>query len=435
MMHNLLDGKETLAIVGIGYVGLRVCIEFAKVYKKVIGFDSDTDRIKELQNRIDRNNDVQLQDTLDSSLIFTDKEDLLRKARFFIVSVPTPVDHNFLPDLNILRNVSEVIGRNLNAGAVVVYESTVYPGVTEEELVPVLERCSGLKCGTDFKVAYSPERVNFGDNEHRLSNTAKVVAAQDDETASLLQEVYGQVVKAGIHKAPDIKTAEAAKIIENIQRDLNLALVNELAMIFRKLGLDFRAVLEAASTKWNFVMYEPGLVGGHCIGVDPYYLAYRALQKGYHPEVILAGRRVNNYMGRFVAQEAVKELLKSGKNMKQAKALVMGLAFKENIGDIRNTRVKDVVDELQEWGVDVRVYDPLVSKQKALREYNITLEDDLFSQKDVDMIILTVKHESFKHIPLEKLRGLCTDAPVLVDVKSMVNKEEAVRLGFNYWRL
>lgn len=435
MISDLLKGKKLLGVVGLGYVGLRVCVEFSKVFNRVIGFDIDTNRIKELRAKKDRNNDLSPQDLDGKAVLFTDDERVLKEVSFFIVSVPTPVDENSIPDLRSLVKASEIIGRNLSRKAVVVYESTVYPGVTEEKAVPILERVSGLKCGVDFKVGYSPERINFGDNEHTLVNTSKIISAQDEETLVLLEEVYGRVVKAGVYKAPDIKTAEAAKVIENVQRDLNVALVNELAMIFHRLGLDTQEVLKATSTKWNFVIYEPGLVGGHCIGVDPYYLAYKAIQTGYYPEVILSGRRVNNYMGRYVAQETVKQLLKVGKSPKDSRILIMGLAFKEDVSDTRNTRVKDIIDELKEWGVEAEVYDPLVPSEAALQEYGIKLVERIEEIKGLDGIIVALRHKPFVNLPLEKLRSLCKEGPILIDVKSIYQKDEVARLGFHYWRL
>ncbi|MBI4837665.1 MAG: nucleotide sugar dehydrogenase [Nitrospirae bacterium] len=429
--------KNTIAIVGLGYVGLPLAMELSKVFN-VIGFDIKKTRIKELASGVDINREFskkELSRSIGTKIDFTDNPAKLRNAQIIIIAVPTPIDEHKIPDLSPLKSSSELVGRNFQKGAVVVYESTVYPGVTEEICVPIIEKASGMKCGRDFKVGYSPERVNPGDKVHSVTGIVKVVSAQDKKTTDLLAKVYGSVVKAGIHKAPDIKTAEAAKVIENIQRDLNIALVNELAIIFNKMGIDTKEVLKAAGTKWNFLPFQPGLVGGHCIGVDPYYLTFKAQALGYHPEVILSGRRINDNMGRYIAEHTVKQLINSGIPVKKSKILILGLTFKENLRDTRNTRVIDIYNELRDYGVKVFIHDPHAIKEEVLEEYGLSLIDRPESKKPFDGIILAVRHNEYCNHTLGYFKKLCNSKSVLIDIKSVFKKEMAVKAGFNYWRL
>jgi len=424
---------RTIAVVGLGYVGLPLAVAFAKKWP-VIGFDVNPERVRELREGRDRNDEVDASALSQSGIEFTDDPERLARANFYIVAVPTPVDRANQPDLSRLVRASETVGKTLGKGDMVVYESTVYPGVTEEVCVPVLERASGLRCGEDFKVGYSPERLNPGDREHTFERITKVVAAIDPESLDLAAEVYGSVVEAGIYRAPDIKTAEAAKVIENTQRDLNIALMNELAMIFHRLGLDTMSVLAAAGTKWNFLHFRPGLVGGHCIGVDPYYLTHKAQAAGYHPQVILAGRRINDGMGKYIAEQTVKLLIQQEVNVRQAQVAMLGLAFKENIRDIRNTRSVDIVRELNDYGVRTRVHDPLVLPADAEREYGLRLsaEGELAGS---DAVILAVGHDAFKNKGPGWVRSLLRrpSRGVVVDVKSLFGPEDFPQAA--YWRL
>lgn len=434
LVKDFLNHKKSIAVVGLGYVGLPLAVEFAKVFN-VIGFDIKKHRINELSLGIDSTGETSKKQLQSSKIDFTNDPRKLRLSSIIIIAVPTPIDEHKIPDIYPLKSASEIVGRYLQKGAVVVYESTVYPGVTEEICVPIIEKFSGLSCGKDFKVGYSPERINPGDKTHGISGIVKVVSAQDKKTTDLLAWIYGSVVKAGIHKAPDIKTAEAAKVIENIQRDLNIALVNELAIIFNRMGIDTKSVLDAASTKWNFLRFEPGLVGGHCIGVDPYYLTFKAQSIGYHPEVILSGRRINDNMGRYIAANTIKQLINSARSVKKSKILILGLTFKENISDVRNTRVIDIYNELKEYGVDVFVHDPYADKKEVFNEYGLSLIQKPESKKPFDGIILAVKHNEYRKYTLGYLKKLCNGNPVLIDVKALFKREEAIKAGFHYWRL
>ncbi|MEK7332592.1 MAG: nucleotide sugar dehydrogenase [Nitrospirota bacterium] len=435
MIDNLKRGKKAIAIVGLGYVGLPLAVEFGKVLGKVIGFDVKKQRIEELSKGIDITGETAGKDLKKARIDFTADPKRLKEASIIIVAVPTPIDEHKIPDLKPLESASRLIGENIGKGSTVVFESTVYPGVTEEFCVPIIERYSGLKCGKDFSVGYSPERINPGDKVHNLPNIIKVVAGGDKKTAELLAQVYGLVVKAGIHKAPDIRTAEAAKVIENIQRDLNIALINELAIIFHKLGLDTKDVLDAASTKWNFLRFEPGLVGGHCIGVDPYYLTFKAQSIGYHPEVILAGRRINDSMGKYIAEQTIKHLIKSGRAVKGSKILILGFTFKDDIKDIRNTRVIDIYNELKEYGVSPYVHDQYASHKDVLKEYGIKLIHKPEDKKPYDGVVVAVRHKAYAGYSLKYLKGLCNSNPLLIDVKGLYKKEAALSAGLNYWRL
>jgi UDP-N-acetyl-D-galactosamine dehydrogenase len=425
--------NRNVSVIGLGYVGLPVAVAFGKI-KKTIGFDTNSARIQELRGGNDHNGEVLAEDLRSADVLFTDQLDNLRKADFHIVAVPTPVDDANQPDLTPVRKASETVGKALKAGDIVVYESTVYPGATEEECVPILERFSGLVCGRDFKVGYSPERINPGDKEHTFTKIKKVVSGQDEETLEIVACVYESVVLAGVHRAPSIKVAEAAKVIENTQRDINIALMNELAIIFDRLGIDTGDVLEAAGTKWNFVKFMPGLVGGHCIGVDPYYLTHKAEKVGYIPQVILAGRRINDGMGKFVAQRTIKEMLIAGHNILGSTVTVLGLTFKEDCPDLRNSRVIDIIHELKDFGIQVQVHDPLANATEALREYGVELIK-MERLKPAAAIIVAVAHESYRKMSANDLRSLMTQNPVVIDVKSIFNANVLKRSGIKIWRL
>ena len=425
--------KPKIAVVGLGYVGLPLAVAFAKHFP-VIGFDINPSRIEELKQGIDRTNEVETEDILNPNIVYTTDETLLREADIVIVTVPTPTDKYKNPDLRFLKSATQTVGRNLKNGTIVVYESTVFPGCTEEVCVPILEEESGLTWKRDFFVGYSPERINPGDKKHRLENIVKVVAGDTPQTAQKLAEIYSKVVKAGVHVAPSIKVAEAAKVIENTQRDINIALMNELAMLFDKLGIDTRDVLEAAGTKWNFLKFEPGLVGGHCIPEDPYYLAYKAREIGFHPQLILAGRRINDYTPIFVAQKVVKLLIKAGKVVQNSKILVMGITFKENVPDVRNSKVVDLIKELEDYGIRVSVHDPIADPEEVRRYYGIDLIKDLKENAPYDGIVVAVKHKEFLNLKPEHFKELVGENPVFVDIKAIYPKEEFSK-SFLYWRL
>jgi len=433
-MSKQKSANRNIAVVGLGYVGLPIAVAFGK-RSQVIGFDINKAKIEELRNGIDRTGEVSSADLKASQVQYTAEPADLKSADFLIVAVPTPIDHALQPDLKALRMSSELIGKHMAPGTIVVYESTVYPGVTEEVCVPILEKTSGLKAGVDFKVGYSPERINPGDREHTLEKIVKVVSAQDQESLEIVAETYALVVTAGVHKAPSIKAAEAAKVIENTQRDLNIALMNELALIFQRLGIDTKAVLDAAGTKWNFLKFSPGLVGGHCIGVDPYYLTHKAESVGYHPEVILAGRRINNGMGKFVAEQAIKRLTQLNRPTKELRIAVLGLTFKENVPDLRNSRVPDIIKELQEYGVQILVHDPLAEPEEAVEEYGIHLSP--WEQvKNVDGLILAVPHRAYADMTVQELlkplRSL--QEGVVIDVKWLLDHSK-LPPSLLYWRL
>ncbi len=431
------EDKDKICIIGLGYVGLPLSVLFSKKFK-VIGFDINPQRIEELQKGYDRTKEVSKEALKNSNIEFTDKPKKISEAKVIIITVPTPIDKHNIPDLGPIKSATKTVGKYMKKGSTIIYESTVYPGLTEEECIPILEKESGLKWKKDFWVGYSPERVNPGDKEHTIDKIIKVVSGDTPETLKFLAWLYGSVITAGIHKAPDIKTAEAAKVIENTQRDLNIALMNELSIIFNKMGLDTKAVLEAAATKWNFLRFEPGLVGGHCIGVDPYYLTFKAQAIGYHPEVILAGRRINDYMGKFVAENTVKKLIQAGKAVDGSKVLILGFTFKENISDIRNTKVIDIYNELKEYGIDVYVYDPHADPEEVKKEYGIELIDEIEKEKPYDAVIVAVRHKEFiEKFNFSRFKELMDngDRPVLIDIKGIYDKEEAAAQGFLYWRL
>ena len=421
--EDFAEGKEKIAVIGLGYVGLPLAVMLAEKFR-VIGFDVNPERVEELRRGFDRTGEVETEKLKRVSIKFTNDEEELSECRLIIITVPTPIDSHKIPDLTAVKAATKLVAERMKPGTVVVYESTVYPGVTEEVCVPILEKVSGLRYMEEFKVGYSPERVNPGDKEHTIDRVVKVVAGCDEETLELLSAVYGSVVKAGVHRAPNIKTAEAAKVIENTQRDLNIALMNELALICHRIGIDTKEVLEAAATKWNFLRFEPGLVGGHCIGVDPYYLTFKAQELGYYPEVILAGRRINDYMGKFVAESTVKLMIKEGKQVLNAKVLIMGITFKENIRDVRNTRVVDIYEELKSFGVKPFVYDPRAIPEEVEREYGIRLLSFPEEKSPYDAIIVAVKHEEFKTLTPEFFRKISASKPVILDVKGIYDKSK-----------
>ena len=430
----LQQGKETLAVVGLGYVGLPLAVALSR-HMKVMGFDISAQRVKELQDGHDRTREVDDGKLQAADVRYTCDPAELKQAAVIIVAVPTPIDGHRSPDLTPVVGASKTVGQNMSRGCVVVYESTVYPGLTEEICVPILERESGLAFGKDFTIGYSPERINPGDKVHTLETITKVVSGSDGPTADLLVKVYGSVVTAGFVRASSIKVAEAAKVIENTQRDINIALMNELALIFNRLGIDTLEVLEAAGSKWNFLPFRPGLVGGHCIGVDPYYLTYKAEEIGCHPEVILAGRRINDGMGKYVAEVCVKRLINADKHVKGARVGLLGFTFKENVPDIRNTRVVDIIAELKEYGITALVHDPEADAAEALHEYGQHLLP-LSDLNKLDVLILAVSHEVFRQLSPQVIRSMFVEGKVLLmDIKGFWGKQEMLDAGFDLWRL
>jgi UDP-N-acetyl-D-galactosamine dehydrogenase len=424
---------EKVAVIGLGYVGLPVALAFARKFPGCIGFDIHEEKVKELRSGYDRNKEVPAEVLKATTLNMTSDLKALAGCTFFVVAVPTPVDHNNVPDLTPVVKASETVGKALSKGAVVVYESTVYPGVTEEICGPILEKISGLKCGPDFTLGYSPERINPGDKEHVLEKITKVVSGQDGPTLDRVAAAYGAIIDAGVHRAQSIKVAEAAKVIENTQRDLNVALMNELALIFDRMGIRTADVLAAAGTKWNFLKFKPGLVGGHCIGVDPYYLTMKAQQLGYQPEVILAGRRINNSMGSYVAQRLVKMLIHANIPVKGAKIGVLGLTFKEDCNDLRNSKVPDIVTELRQFGIDAMIHDPLANGPEAVHEYGLQLSP-IESFKSLDGLVFAVSHKQYVEMGTPKVCELVRDGGVVADVKSALDPAKITR-GIHYWSL
>jgi UDP-N-acetyl-D-galactosamine dehydrogenase len=455
LYERIVNREEKISLVGLGYVGMPIAVAFARKVD-VIGFDINKEKIKLYQNGIDPTKEVGNEVIKNTTVEFTSDEAKLREARFHIVAVPTPVKNDHTPDLAPVESASRTLGRNLTKGSIVVFESTVYPGVTEDVCVPILEKESGLKCGIDFKVGYSPERINPGDKIHRLETIVKVVSGMDEETLDTIAKVYELVVEAGVYRAKSIKVAEAAKVIENSQRDINIAFMNELSIIFNKMGIDTKAVLEAAGTKWNFLNFTPGLVGGHCIGVDPYYLTYKAEQMGYHSQIILSGRKINDNMGKYIAESTVKQMIKANKQINGAKVVIFGVTFKENCPDVRNTKVVDVIRELEEYGIEVKVVDPVADKDELWREYRIH-STEMENIKDVDAVIFAVPHDEFKSISINEIKNMYKTTGlfnievlneiaatsemtehnnyVLIDIKGLFNREEAENAGFLYWRL
>lgn len=416
---------KKIAIIGLGYVGLPLAVEFGKTeLAPVIGFDIDNKKIEELKQEIDRNKELTREELAKTKIEYTNNPLLLKQADFIIVAVPTPITQAKIPDLSLVKNASQLVGQNLAKGTIIVFESTVYPGVTEDICLPIIEKESGLKCGQDWKIGYSPERINPGDKEHTINKIIKIVSGMDKETLEEIAEVYSLICQAGIYKAPNIKTAEAAKVIENIQRDLNIALVNELSIIFAKLGINTKEVIEAAGTKWNFHKYQPGLVGGHCIGVDPYYLTYRTQELGYNPEVILAGRHINDRMPEYIADLMIHSLVEAGKVVQGARVLVMGLTFKEDIRDTRNSKINETIKKLQSYGVYVLGYDPNLYKEEV-EKFGVEYVKNLATMDKVDGIILATLHQQFKQMQLSDFLPYFNGKGhgVLVDVKSHLLKE------------
>lgn len=432
LYNDLINGKESLSLVGLGYVGMPIAVAFAK-HLKVIGFDINAEKVSKYLSGTDPTREVGDDAVAESGVDFTCDEKRLKEAKFHIVAVPTPINKDKTPDLRPVMGASRTLGRNLQKGSVIVYESTVYPGVTEEICVPILEEASGLKWGKDFFVGYSPERINPGDKEHRLETITKIVSADNADTLETVSAVYSLVAKAGVYRAESIKVAEAAKVIENSQRDINIAFMNELSVIFDKLGIDTKAVLEAAGTKWNFLNFKPGLVGGHCIGVDPYYLTYKAEQSGYRSRIILAGRQINDDMGKYIAGTLVKKLISTGSPVKNARVAILGFTFKENCPDTRNTKVVDIIDELKEYGISPLVYDPIADSEEAFKEYGIH-----FCSKDaltgLDAVVIAVSHREFEALDVKALSEMLS-GKIVFDIKGMFGKEECESAGLLYWRL
>jgi len=435
-LESITSRQDKIAVVGLGYVGLPLAVAFAH-QAEVVGFDISARKIAELRQGFDATGEVSEEQLQAVQMSYSDDPVQLATARFIIVTVPTPIDQARKPDLRPVESASRCIGRQLQRGSIVVYESTVYPGVTEEVCVPILEAESGLKCGVDFKVGYSPERINPGDKVHTVDKIIKVVSGQDTETLETVADLYGLVVAAGVYRAASIKVAEAAKVIENTQRDLNIALMNELAIIFGKLDIPTHEVLAAAGTKWNFLPFVPGLVGGHCIGVDPYYLTHKAEMVGYHPQVILAGRKINDGMGKYVAEQTVKKLIQAGKMVKGARVLVLGLTFKEDVPDIRNTKVVDILAELDEYGVISLVHDPHADPEETRSEYSLELVD-LAPDVVYDAVVLAVNHQVFADLDAARLKALTgsgTGEGVVIDVKALLDRRAVEAAGMVYWSL
>lgn len=437
LFKNLIKRKEKMSVIGLGYVGLPLAIAFARV-ADVIGFDISKEKIQHYLDGIDVTKEVGNEALRKSTALFTWEEKFIKDCKFHIVAVPTPINADKTPDLKPIIGASRTVGRNLAKGSIVVFESTVYPGVTEDICVPIIEDESGLKCGIDFKVGYSPERINPGDRVHRLETIVKVVAGMDDESLGEIVNIYEMVVRAGVHKAPSIKVAEAAKVIENCQRDINIAFMNELSIIFNKMGIDTKAVLEAAGTKWNFMNFNPGLVGGHCIGVDPYYLTYKAEQIGYHSQIILSGRRINDDMGKYVAENLIKKLVKANIPVKNAKVAIFGFTFKENCPDTRNTKVIDIVNELNEYGIKPMITDPIADAAETKREYGVKL-CALNEITEVDAVVLAVAHFEFLKLTeadFDKFyKDVANENKVLLDIKGLLDRRLYEAAGYRYWRL
>lgn len=442
LAKQLISNKITLGLVGLGYVGLPIAASFAKKGVQVLGFDIDDKKISELKQGKDRTNEISTEqlNKISSHIKFTNNPIELSNCKIIIVAVPTPINHQKQPDLTPLIRASQCIGENIKKGTYVIYESTVYPGVTEETCIPVIENNSNLSWKNgDFFVGYSPERINPGDTEHTLEKIVKIVSGQNDETCNEIAKIYEIVIEAGVHQAESIKVAEAAKVIENTQRDLNIALMNELSLIFNKMGLNTKAILEAAGTKWNFLKFHPGLVGGHCIGVDPYYLTSKAEQLGYHPEVVLAGRKINDNMANHIAQQTVKEMIKTGKKIKDASALILGLTFKENVPDFRNSKTFDIIKELNSYGINISVSDPYIKNlpDEIQNQYNFT-PIELAKAENYDVVIVATPHQEFKKITVSQLKSFYsedTERPIVIDIRWMFDKRELEKEGFTYWSL
>ena len=437
LYEKIVKGEEKISLVGLGYVGMPIAVAFSKKVG-VIGFDLNKQKIALYQEGKDPTCEVGDEAIKNCKVEFTSDEAKLKEAKFHIVAVPTPVNQDKTPDLTPVIGASTILGRNLTKGSIVVYESTVYPGVTEDVCVPVLEKESGLKCGVDFKVGYSPERINPGDKVHRLENITKIVSGMDEETLDEIAKVYELVIEVGVHRASCIKVAEAAKVVENSQRDINIAFMNELAMVFDRMGIDTEEVVQAMNTKWNALGFRPGLVGGHCIGVDPYYFVYQAENLGYHSQIIASGRKVNDGMGEFVADAIIKKLILANKVVRKAKVVILGITFKENCPDTRNSKVEDIIIRLREYGIEPVVVDPWANPVDAQKEYNVTLAS-MDDAKNADCIVFAVAHNEFKELSIDEIDALFAPADdaekVVIDVKSILDKKEITKKGYSYWRL
>lgn len=437
LYNKIVEKQEKISVVGLGYVGMPIAVAFAKKVD-VIGFDLNKKKIDLYKSGIDPTNEVGDDEIKKTTVEFTANETKLKEAKFHIVAVPTPINSDKTPDLSPVEGASRILGRNLTTGSIVVYESTVYPGVTEDVCIPILEQESGLKCGVDFKIGYSPERINPGDKVYRLENIIKIVSGMDEESLDEIAKVYELVIEVGVHRAGSIKVAEAAKVVENSQRDINIAFMNELAMVFDRMGIDTKEVIEAMNTKWNALGFTPGLVGGHCIGVDPYYFVYEAEKLGYHSQIILSGRKINDGMGKFVADAIIKKLILANKVVRQAKVVILGLTFKENTPDTRNSKVVDIINSLREYGIEPVVVDPEVDAEEAMHEYSINLVE-IKDVKEADCIVLAVGHDTFKQMSwdyFDKLFGnLEINERIIIDVKSILNKNKIEEKGYSYWRL
>lgn len=436
LFEKLQEKKEKISVIGLGYVGLPLAIEFAKKYD-VVGYDINEEKLDMYRKGVDVTDEVGDEAVKNTTMTFTSNEKDLQSCKFHVVAVPTPINLDKTPNLDPVTSATETVARNMAKGSIVVYESTVYPGTTEEICIPILEEVSGMKCGEGFKVGYSPERINPGDKVNTLTKITKVVSGCDEEALKEISAVYDSIIEAGVFEAESIKVAEAAKVIENSQRDINIAFMNELSMVFNRMDIDTKAVLEAASTKWNFLKFTPGLVGGHCIGVDPYYFTYKAEQLGYHSQIISSGRKINDDMGKYVGGEVIKQMIKAKMDVVDGtRVAVLGLTFKENVGDVRNTKVIDVIEELKEYGVDPIVYDPHANPEEVLQEFGIRLAD-IEEVKEMDTIVFAVPHKVLlEKYSLDELSKLYrSDNKVLIDIKSVFNRKEAEAKGFRYWSL
>ncbi|GAF65024.1 UDP-N-acetyl-D-mannosaminuronate dehydrogenase [Bacillus sp. TS-2] len=435
LFTNIKNKEERISVIGLGYVGLPLAIELSKKFE-VIGFDTNVDKLKKYQNGIDVTNEIGNEAIKETTMQFTTDENWLRDCKFHIIAVPTPINSDKTPNLAPVIGASKIVGKNLTKGSIVVFESTVYPGTTEEICIPILEKESGLKFRKDFKVGYSPERINPGDKVNTLTKITKVVSGSDQEALEIVSNIYEAIIEAGVHKAESIKVAEASKVIENSQRDINIAFMNELSMVFDKMDIDTKAVLEASGTKWNFLKFSPGLVGGHCIGVDPYYFTYKAEQLGYHSQIILAGRKINDDMGKYVANNIIKKLIKADQSVKGAKVAIFGITFKEDCPDVRNTKVIDIINELEDFGVEVLVHDPAANKEEVWDEYRINLVEKE-SLINLNGIVLAVAHKEFQdNYGSEFFNNLYSDGKkVIIDVKGILNRKEYEASGYIYWSL
>lgn len=438
LYEKLVAGEEALSLVGLGYVGMPIAHAFAKKGINVIGFDLNAEKIELYKSGIDPTKEVGDEEIKETKINFTSDEKDLRKAKFHIVAVPTPVNTDHTPDLTPVIGASEIVGRNLTPGSIVVYESTVYPGCTEDVCIPILEKQSGLKCGVDFKIGYSPERINPGDKVHRLENIHKIVSGMDDESRDIIKAVYDLVIEVGTHPVSNIRTAEAVKVVENSQRDINIAFMNELAMVFDRMDIDTNEVVDGMNTKWNALGFRPGLVGGHCIGVDPYYFTYEAEKLGYHSQIILNGRIVNDSMGAYVADAAIKKMIEAGQAPKKSKVVILGLTFKENCPDTRNSKVDDIIKQLNKYGIEPIVVDPWASERDAMHEYGVALTP-MADVKGVDCVIVAVAHNEFRALSLENIKKMFREGSdaekVLIDVKGLYKVDDLKASGMQWWRL